>query len=93
VALFAVPIRLMWKRMRKGSSSKVVHMLALGLGCSVYLFVVSNLGPFDYNRFLYIPLFIFGGFATRPFVSAAQRVRLAHAQHGVFGESLGPGTA
>jgi O-antigen ligase len=93
VALFVAPARLMWKRMKKSSSQKVVHVLALGLGCSVYLFIVSNLGPFDYNRFLYIPLFVFGGFAARSFVPAARRAQPIHARPGVFGGSLGTETA
>jgi O-antigen ligase len=91
VALFAVPVRIMWKRMKKSSSQKVVHILALSLGCTVYLFVVSNLGPFDYNRFLYIPLFIFGGFATRSFVSRAQFAQQTPpTRPGAFDGSLGP---
>jgi O-antigen ligase len=65
VALFVMPIRLMRSVLKRRSENAVIHMLALGLGCCTLLFIVSNLGPFDYNRFLYIPVFLFGGFAVR----------------------------
>jgi O-antigen ligase len=65
LALFVAPARLILKMLKRTFSPGTTHMLRLGLGTLVLLFVVSNLGPFDYNRFLYIPLFIFGGFASR----------------------------
>jgi O-antigen ligase len=64
LAIFALPARLMLqflKKMPPGSSSDA---LRLSLSCFLLLFIISNLGPFDYNRFLYIPLFAFAGFAA-----------------------------
>ena len=40
-------------------------LLSLCLGCLVLLFVVSNFHPFLYERFLYVPPFLFLGFVTR----------------------------
>jgi O-antigen ligase len=92
-ALFFVPVRIVWKRARKATSKKAVHMLSLGLGCIVYLFIVSNLGPFDYNRFLYIPVFIVGGFAARYRASQTQQSGPRRAQASVLGRSLNTETA
>jgi len=50
--------------LKKNPSSTSTEVLVLALACYALLFIVSNLGPFDYNRFLYIPLFVFGGFAA-----------------------------
>ena len=64
LAIFVLPARLMLqflKKMPPGSSSDA---LRLSLSCFLLLFIISNLGPFDYNRFLYIPLFAFAGFAA-----------------------------
>jgi hypothetical protein len=44
----------------------------------ILLFVVSNLHPVDYNRFLYVPLFVLAGFAARfPVLIEAARARAA----------------
>jgi O-antigen ligase len=64
LAIFALPARRMLrflKKMPPGSSSDAFR---LSLSCFLLLFIISNLGPFDYNRFLYIPLFAFAGFAA-----------------------------
>jgi O-antigen ligase len=64
LAIFALPVRRMLQVLKKrplGSSSDAVR---LSLSCFLLLFIVSNLGPFDYNRFLYIPLFSFAGFVV-----------------------------
>jgi O-antigen ligase len=73
LALFVVPGRQMWKWLKRNPSRSSAHALGLGLGCYVLLFIDSNLGPFDYNRFLYVPLFIFAGFTARLPVSLARR--------------------
>jgi O-antigen ligase len=65
LALFLVPAKRMVQLLKAGASGNLANILGLGLGSCVLLFVISNLGPFDYNRFLYVPLFVFGGFAAR----------------------------
>jgi len=63
--LFLVPGRRILKLLRKKAPDRSTDTLSLALGVCSLLFIVSNLGPFDYNRFLYIPLFVFAGFAAR----------------------------
>ena len=93
LALFFVPGRRMWRLLKKNPSRRSANTLGLGLACYTLLFIVSNLGPFDYNRFLYVPLFIFAGFAARfpvPFArSSVASLRSAEAIRG----SGGPVTA
>jgi O-antigen ligase len=64
LAIFALPARRMLQLLRKRPSDSSSDALRLSLSCLLLLFIVSNLGPFDYNRFLYIPPFVFAGFAA-----------------------------
>src|SRR6266436_1043445 len=89
LALFAVPMRQILHRLKKKPSNTSTEALVLALACYALLFIVSNLGPFDYNRFLYIPLFAFGGYAAN--LRAPLRMRLA-ARHGEGREISGPTT-
>ena len=63
LAIFALPARRMLQLLKKRPSGSSTDALRLSVSCFLLLFIVSNLGPFDYNRFLYIPLFSFAGFA------------------------------
>lgn len=65
LALFVVPV---WKTLRllnKNLPRDRADAVRLGLACYGLLFVVSNLQPILYNRFLFIPLFVFAGFTAR----------------------------
>jgi O-antigen ligase len=64
LTIFALPARRMLQLLKKRPSSSSSDALKLSLSCLILLFIVSNLGPFDYNRFLYIPLFSFAGFVV-----------------------------
>ena len=64
LAIFALPARRMLQFVKKMPSGSSSDALRLSLSCFLLLFIISSLGPFDYNRFLYIPLFAFAGFAT-----------------------------
>jgi O-antigen ligase len=79
LTLFVVPVRQILRLLKKNPSKTSTEALVLALACYAFLFIVSNLGPFDYNRFLYIPLFAFGGYAAN--LRASLEVRLA-ADHG-----------
>jgi hypothetical protein len=39
--------------------------MSLALALCVFFFVVSNLGPYLYNRYLYVPMFVVAGFAAQ----------------------------
>lgn len=71
--LFAIPLRQTVRVSKKKASSTSIEALNLTIASLVLLFVVSNLHPLDYNRFLYVPLFVFAGFAAR------NRARLQYA--------------
>jgi O-antigen ligase len=64
LTIFAVPAKRMWQLLKEMPSGNSSDALRLTLSCFLLLFIVSNLGPFDYNRFLYVPLFAFAGFAA-----------------------------
>jgi len=64
LALFAIPARQMLAALKMKPRDNSRNALSLGLGVYVLLFVVSNVQPILYNRFLYVPLFIFAGFTA-----------------------------
>jgi len=64
LALFGIPAMRMLRRSKESLSINSRNALSLGLGVYVLLFVVSNLHPILYNRFLYVPVFMFAGFAA-----------------------------
>jgi O-antigen ligase len=64
LAIFTLPARRMLQLLKKRPSGGSSDILRLSFSCLLLLFIVSNLGPFDYNRFLYIPPFVFAGFAA-----------------------------
>ena len=75
--LFAVPIVRTLQVLRKKASGNSTGTLNLAVATMILLFVVSNLHPVDYNRFLYVPLFVLAGFAARftvPIEAARARV-------------------
>jgi len=74
--LFAVPVRRTLQTLKKKTSGNSMGTLNLAVACLVLLFVVSNLHPVDYNRFLYVPLFLLAGFAAR-FPVPMERTRAA----------------
>jgi O-antigen ligase len=78
ILLFASPVRQIRAILKQPLPEQTHNYLRLSLACYVLLFIVSNLGPFDYNRFLYMPLFILAGFASEVRAAATKRsVRLA----------------
>jgi hypothetical protein len=48
----------------KKVSARSADAMRLILACYVFFFIVANLGPYLFNRYLYVPLFVFGGFAA-----------------------------
>jgi O-antigen ligase len=80
LTIFALPVRRMLQLLRERSSGSSSDALRLSLSCFLLLFIISNLGPFDYNRFLYIPLFVFAGFALSVW-SPVEKRAIARQQH------------
>jgi O-antigen ligase len=64
LALFFVPVRRMWQALKRKPSGDSANALRLGLSVYASLFVGANLHPLLFNRFLFMPLFVFAGFAA-----------------------------
>jgi O-Antigen ligase len=77
LALFVLPVRNMLQVLKNPQNSGS-NMVRLGLAVYVSAFIVVNLGPYLYNRYLYIPMFLFAGFTARsprPFETSVQARR------------------
>jgi O-antigen ligase len=59
--LFILPVRRMLQILKTKPSDKLANALRLGLSVYLLLFIASNLHPILFNRFLYMPLFMFAG--------------------------------
>ena len=64
LALFVLPARRMLLLLNKRVASRSADAMRLILACYVFFFIVNNLGPYLFNRYIYVPLFVFGGFAA-----------------------------
>jgi O-antigen ligase len=64
LALFVLPIRHMLQVLRKPSNN-CTNAVRLILACYMSIFIIFSLGPYLYNRYLYIPMFVFAGFTAR----------------------------
>jgi O-antigen ligase len=74
LALFAIPVRRMVQVLRKKVPENSTDAVRLILACYTSFFVIFSLGPFVYNRYLYIPMFAFAGFTARVANSMGPRV-------------------
>jgi O-antigen ligase len=63
LALFAIPSWQMLRMLNENALGRSGQVVPLILGLFVFFFIISNLGPYLYNRYLYVPLFILGGFS------------------------------
>ena len=64
VMVFFVPAIRMIKLLRVRLPLNVRNMLSLGVSVCLLLFIVSNVQPLVFNRFFYMPIFVFGGYAA-----------------------------
>jgi O-antigen ligase len=62
--LFVLPVWKMLRALKKNPYDSSVNALRLGLSVYLLLFIASNLHPILFNRFLYMPLFVFAGLAS-----------------------------
>jgi O-antigen ligase len=79
--LFLMPLRQMLRSLKDRPSTDSADAVRLGLACYVLLFVVLNVQPILYNRFVYIPMFVIAGFA----VHALDPVKAREAARGPLG--------
>jgi O-antigen ligase len=73
VVLFAVPTVRTLRTLRMKLSRGDANLLRLCVAAYVSLFIIANLGPYIYNRYLYVPVFVFAGFAAKIRVGALAR--------------------
>jgi O-antigen ligase len=64
LALFVLPARKMLRLLNEQVAARSGDAMRLILACYVFFFIVANLGPYLFNRYLFVPLFLFGGFAA-----------------------------
>jgi O-antigen ligase len=65
LALFAIPTWQMVQSLRKKDSNHCTNAVRLILATYLSIFVMFSLGPYLYNRYLYIPMFILAGFVSQ----------------------------
>ncbi len=64
LALFVIPTRRLLQVLRAKAVDGATGVVRLILAAFVFFFIVSNLGPYLYNRYLFVPMFVFAGFAA-----------------------------
>jgi O-antigen ligase len=64
LTLFVIPTKNMLQVIRQNGPNKSAQVVRLLLASYVFFFIVANLGPYLYNRYLYVPIFMFAGFVA-----------------------------
>ncbi len=59
--LFVLPVKRMLHALKNGCPTNLAEDLRLGICVYLLLLIASNLHPILFQRFLYMPLFVFGG--------------------------------
>jgi O-Antigen ligase len=62
--LFLLPVKQMLHALKKGCPTSLAEALRLGICVYLLLLIASNLHPILFQRYLYLPLFMFGGLAA-----------------------------
>lgn len=65
LALFVLPVRRILRCLKERPSDKHAEVVHLILACYMFFFIVINLGPYLYNRYIFVPLFVFSGFVVQ----------------------------
>jgi len=64
LTLFVSPARRILAVLKERMAEREANAARLALAACVFFFIVSNLGPYLYSRYLYVPMFVFAGFAA-----------------------------
>ncbi len=64
LALFVLPVRRMLRVLAR-PSIRPPTPCAWAQRCYASIFIIFNLGPYLYNRYLYLPMCLFAGFTAR----------------------------
>jgi O-antigen ligase len=78
--LFIIPARHALRALKESGRSHAAEILPLSLGCYLFFFIVANLGPYLYNRYLYVPMFLLAGYTTHAWEpSRIHKIATTHA--------------
>jgi O-antigen ligase len=61
---FIAPFRNLRKVLRFNISDRTANAARLCMSATLFFFIVTNLGPYIFNRYIFVPMFIFGGYAA-----------------------------
>jgi O-antigen ligase len=67
---FIAPFRQLRKALKLRISERLANAVRLSMAATLFFFIVTNLGPYIFNRYIFIPLFVVAGFAARLVQSA-----------------------
>jgi O-antigen ligase len=62
---FIAPFRQLRKLLKLKIPERAANAVRLSMGVTLFFFIVTNLGPYIFNRYIFIPLFVVTGFAAR----------------------------
>jgi O-antigen ligase len=61
---FIAPFRNLRKVLKFSISERTANAARLCMSATLFFFIVTNLGPYLFNRYIFVPMFIFGGYAA-----------------------------
>lgn len=88
---FIAPFRQLRKALLLNISERSANAVRLCMGATLFFFIVTNLGPYIFNRYIFVPLFVMAGFASR-LVQSAKTVPVAQPASTQFSRNPIPGT-
>lgn len=62
--LFIAPFRNLRKVLKFNVAVRAANAARLCIAGVIFFFIVTNLGPYIFNRYIFVPLFLFGGYAA-----------------------------
>jgi O-antigen ligase len=62
---FIAPFRNLLNLLKFNISERTANAARLCLSATLFFFIITNLGPYIFNRYIFIPLFVMSGFAAR----------------------------
>jgi O-antigen ligase len=74
---FIYPFRNLRRVLKFHVSERTANAARLCICATLFFFIVTNLGPYIFNRYIFVPMFIFGGYAAYSLraVTAASEAR------------------
>jgi O-antigen ligase len=64
LVLFIAPFRNLRKVLKFNIAERTANAARVCMATTLFFFVVTNLGPYIFNRYVFVPMFVFGGYAS-----------------------------